>query len=472
MVMDGQILLIQLTEEPLWQDEDKDADGFKNRVDLDVDNDGLADIIEAGGVDTDGDGKADNAADTDNDGWVNIFDLDNSGTALPIPDTDGDGTLPNYLDLDSDNDGITDNIEWQMTANFLAPLGTDSDDNGWDDRYDLGTAQVVLNNDGQADGADYIDLNTDDDAQPDWLERADDNEDGDALADLIAIADAYETANGNPNHYVSSDDGDSDGIPDFLEDAGGLPAYLTFGNALYRDTDKDGLVDIYDANQNGDNRDNVNQLGELDNDGEPDFRDTDDEVSLPIELINFTAIQVGVFVQLDWSTVTEINNDYFAIERSIDGENFEEILTEKGAGNSSRKLDYHRYDESPELGFNYYRLSQTDFNGEIESFDVEVVKFDGLGVVDNEPSINMKVYPNPTDGNQLTFLINKLEAGNVLLELMTAKGRLISQQQLNFDSEITNFQVEVLEGKKLAAGTYYLRVITQDKVEIISFIVR
>ena len=456
------------------EDEDKDGDGFKNRLDLDADNDGLADIIEAGGVDTDGDGKADNAADTDNDGWANIFDSDNSGTALPIPDTDGDGTLPNYLDLDSDNDGITDNIEWQTTANFLAPLGTDSDNNGWDDRYDLsnGTAQVVSNSDGEADGADYIDLNTDDDAQPDWLERADDDEDGDALADLIAIADAYETANGNPNHYVSSDDADSDGIPDFLEDAGGLPAFLTFGNTLYRDTDNDGLVDLYDANQNGDNRDNVSQMGEADNDGAPDFRDKDDKVSLPIELISFTAIEVGSFVQLDWSTATEINNDYFTISRSTDGVIFEEIFTQRGSGNSTTRNDYRRFDESPELGYNYYRLNQTDFNGEQESFNIVVVKFGGAGGAEIDARLRMKVYPNPNEGHQLMLTITELDEGKVVLAIFSAEGQLVRQQEWTMETAFTNYSVEILQGKKLATGTYYLRVISNGASTVMPFVVK
>jgi len=457
-------------------DEDKDGDGFKNRIDLDADDDGLADIIEAGGVDADGDGKGDSSTDADDDGWANIFDLDEAGTALPIPNTDGD-SLSNYLDLDSDNDGITDNIEWQTTANFELPLGNDANNNGWDDRYDTGngTPQVVSNNDGAGDGPDYIDLNSDNDTQPDWLERADDNEDEDALLDLIAIADAYEVANGNPNHYVSSDDADMDDIPDFLEDADsdGIPNFLDHDNAtFYRDSDYDGLVDLYDSDSNGNNRDNVDDLGDLDADGAPDFRDQDNRITLPIELIEFTAIKVGAFVQLDWSTATEINNDYFTIERSIDGKKFEEILTEKGAGNSSSRLDYRRYDEKPQLGYNYYRLSQTDFNGESESFNIEVVNFDGSLNSENNPTAEMTLYPNPTEGNELMLRIDKVNGSEVVVEVMTSEGQLISQQQFFLETETTNYKVEILQGKVLAAGAYYLKVILQDEVNIMPFIVK
>ena len=75
-------------------------------------------VMEAGGVDTDGDGKIDNYSDVDNDGFsqnvdANTSGKDLSGNGLALPDLDGDG-IPNYLDLDSDNDGITDVLEVKM----------------------------------------------------------------------------------------------------------------------------------------------------------------------------------------------------------------------------------------------------------------------------------------------------------------------------------------------------------------------
>ena len=85
----------------------------KNRLDLDADDDGIADIIaEAGGIDIDNNGRAIPNVDTDADGWADDLDDENGGTALPVADYDNDG-LKNYLDIDSDNDGITDNVEGQ-----------------------------------------------------------------------------------------------------------------------------------------------------------------------------------------------------------------------------------------------------------------------------------------------------------------------------------------------------------------------
>ncbi|MGB5047539.1 MAG: hypothetical protein WBO46_01280, partial [Caldilineaceae bacterium] len=94
---------------------DKDLDGIINQYDLDSDNDGIPDVVESYGVDTNGDGVIDNYVDTDNDGFSQNVDANNtgvnsSGNGLGAPDFDGDG-IPNYLDTDSDNDGIPDVVE-------------------------------------------------------------------------------------------------------------------------------------------------------------------------------------------------------------------------------------------------------------------------------------------------------------------------------------------------------------------------
>jgi hypothetical protein len=147
---------------------DADGDGVPNHLDLDSDNDGIPDLIEAGGVDTNGDGQIDNSTDTDSDGLADVydnndtdgptgtspcsvlpnclintstsllFDTDANGTNNNLADFDGDG-LPNYLDLDSDNDGITDVIEAGGTdanGDGLADNFVDIDNDGFNDNVD------------------------------------------------------------------------------------------------------------------------------------------------------------------------------------------------------------------------------------------------------------------------------------------------------------------------------------------------
>ncbi|MBO3700912.1 hypothetical protein J4E76_20800, partial [Fabibacter sp. E12] len=84
--------------------------GNNNQFNLDADNDGIPDIIEAGGIDADNNGIVDGTfTDTDNDGWADTFDPDNGGTPLAAIDTDNDG-IENRIDRDSDNDGIIDYV--------------------------------------------------------------------------------------------------------------------------------------------------------------------------------------------------------------------------------------------------------------------------------------------------------------------------------------------------------------------------
>ncbi len=150
---------------PLSYD-DLDGDGLDNRLDLDSDNDGITDIREAGGTDTDGDGQVDGTfGDADNDGWADTFDLDNGGTSLPFSDSDGD-LIPNVIDLDSDDDGIPDNIEFQASETYIEFSTNDTDGDGIDDAYDTdngGTALLSPFNKDGTDNPDYLDLDSDND---------------------------------------------------------------------------------------------------------------------------------------------------------------------------------------------------------------------------------------------------------------------------------------------------------------------
>lgn len=89
---------------------------------------------------------------------------------------------------------------------------------------------------------------------------------------------------------------------------------------------------------------------------------------LPIELISFDGHLYNGDVILEWQTATEHNNDYFYIERSIDGEVWTRIKEVDAAGNSTTVLNYLTIDEDAKEGINYYRLTQVDFDGQYETF--------------------------------------------------------------------------------------------------------
>ena len=77
---------------------------------------------------------------------------------------------------------------------------------------------------------------------------------------------------------------------------------------------------------------------------------------------------MGNKVQLSWSTASEVNNDYFTIEKSRNARNWEKVAVIQGAGNSNEVLEYNILDDNPFEGLSYYRLSQTDYDGKFEIF--------------------------------------------------------------------------------------------------------
>ncbi len=96
-------------------------------------------------------------------------------------------------------------------------------------------------------------------------------------------------------------------------------------------------------------------------------------VPLPITLIDFSGEFKDDKVFLKWSTASEQNNDYFYIERSLDGLNWIRIIEKTGSGNTSYQIDYSSVDNKPFIGINYYRLTQVDFDGQKETFDIIAV---------------------------------------------------------------------------------------------------
>jgi hypothetical protein len=110
---------------------------------------------------------------------------------------------------------------------------------------------------------------------------------------------------------------------------------------------------------------------------------------LPIELLYFDVKQDGTETRLTWSTASEINNDFFTIERTVDGVHFDVIGTIQGAGNSTSVLNYS-IDVSPLNTISYYRLKQTDYDGKSS--------YSNLIMVSLDKNLDFILYPNPTHG--------------------------------------------------------------------------
>lgn len=147
--------------------------------------------------------------------------------------------------------------------------------------------------------------------------------------------------------------------------------------------------------------------------------------TLPIELTSFTGHAEDAGVELNWTTATETNNDYFTVYRLEDDTTWNEVGRVTGAGNSQSPQTYSLMDENPKSGTNYYKLRQTDTDGECEEFDVIAVEW--------KPPDKLIAYPNPSDANGPVYLLDG--AKDVLVS--DAEGRIIpsklSGKEIRFD---------------------------------------
>lgn len=161
--------------------------------------------------------------------------------------------------------------------------------------------------------------------------------------------------------------------------------------------------------------------------------------SLPVHMLNLFTITKDNAVTVSWATASEVNNNYFDVQKSLDGENWKSIgkvKSQSSTGHSNIDLYYEHIDYEPlKNKKTFYRIVQHDFNGEYEIFGPIANTYYSLQ--QNE----IKVYPNPSNGQKVSF------------ELLGG----YSMQSVEF--EISNSIGEVLEDySNLTPGIYFARV--------------
>lgn len=173
---------------------------------------------------------------------------------------------------------------------------------------------------------------------------------------------------------------------------------------------------------------------------------------LPVELLYFTGKIVEQGVQLDWKTATEIDNDYFTIEKATGGEKFAELTKVAGAGNSILPLKYQFIDRQLNYGITYYRLKQTDFSGKSETFKVISVDYRGDG------QVFITVYPNPASGNELTIELGGLkEVTKVPVTITDQVGKVVFVGAMEIEGK-TFSEERKLPIDTLQSGVYFIKV--------------
>ncbi|MGP8214703.1 MAG: T9SS type A sorting domain-containing protein [Bacteroidia bacterium] len=166
---------------------------------------------------------------------------------------------------------------------------------------------------------------------------------------------------------------------------------------------------------------------------------------LPVQLTAFTAECQNYFALLQWTVATQSNNDYFTIDRTQDGVNYQTIAVVKGAGNSSEPITYSATDESPLNGISYYRISQTDFDGHTDNLNTIVYQ-----PCESAKSVNAFVINN----NTIDIEINSNSTETYTITVMSTLGQVVSTQTYNASLGLNDYKIYT----NVSRGIYILQV--------------
>jgi hypothetical protein len=186
-------------------------------------------------------------------------------------------------------------------------------------------------------------------------------------------------------------------------------------------------------------------------------------VVLPVKLLNLNAVYNSDkdVVDISWSTLSEENNDYFTIEKSIDGVNFKSIGKVEGNGNSSSLIEYSFRDVSPSNNqVVYYKILQTDFNGKTTQ--------SGLVSVKTKLIEEVKLIENPIINNA-ELNIESLSNQNISINVYNMTGNIVGtyNQELYKGSNYVSVDLN-----NLSEGLYMLHIIDKNNriIEQIKFV--
>lgn len=173
---------------------------------------------------------------------------------------------------------------------------------------------------------------------------------------------------------------------------------------------------------------------------------------LPIELVSFKGEVVEDAVRLIWETASELNNDFFAVERSTTGEAFTGIGNVTGSGTTNQGHTYNLMDFSPISGTAYYRLKQTDFDGTFTYSNIISVTYEGPA------SSFINVYPNPSNGEEVTIEIKGLKNSETIpVFIYDQLGRQRTSLTLDVDKKSGTAQRRFTFKGELPEGVYIVK---------------
>jgi endoglucanase Acf2 len=174
---------------------------------------------------------------------------------------------------------------------------------------------------------------------------------------------------------------------------------------------------------------------------------------LPVELISFEATLKNEVALISWTTVNERNSDYFILEKSCDGINFENFETIKAKGNSSALVNYSVQDNSPCATASYYRLKEIDLDGSFHYSEIRKISGNGKSII--------SVQPIPASSTLTVSLYNSSDK-KYLFTFVDMLGREIQRQEKKIPPGLQSVELDLTA---LSSGTYVLTIFDQETVQ-------
>ncbi|UII30121.1 T9SS type A sorting domain-containing protein [Fulvivirga ulvae] len=192
-------------------------------------------------------------------------------------------------------------------------------------------------------------------------------------------------------------------------------------DASYTDEWK-ALSTIVDLPNNMFSSSKINQFGR--------FTKTSTENLLPVELLEFKAKNTGSSNRISWITLSEVNNDYFILEKSHNGQDWKFLTKMQGQGTSVTLNQYETLDSNPSIR-TYYKLKQMDFDGTETGFDVIYVD----RISNQSATVSIKVFPNPASEK---LIINNTLSENIMFEIVSISGKRVKAGKLTLGRNVLN----------------------------------
>ena len=169
---------------------------------------------------------------------------------------------------------------------------------------------------------------------------------------------------------------------------------------------------------------------------------------LPVDLISFDGQCNNHLTQIEFTVASQVNNEYFTIERSANLVDWEDIGIIAGGATTNELITYNWTDETPFNGTKYYRLSQTDINGDIKYFNPIALEC--------ENEIDFNLYPNPsTESINIALNFDYSSSEETFINIRTLRGEIIKSVPIFLNKGYNNFEIDCND---LPKGIYLVMI--------------